>query len=249
MAIYNGTQKVSMSGIDKIYVGTTLVYQKQSAKVLTSITLSGQTTTLTRDDAFSFDGTVTANYSDGSTEDVTNSTTFSGYNMSLGGTYTVTATYIEDDITVTATYTLTVNKKWSSIWTGTRDIKVDNGTTSGVGNNFASTVNGTGYSPIIKVTYSNWTSSGTSTYRYNNGSSSSSKVSSPVSMTTSIPSSGNYYIMYVKGANSTSVYGWAHITAARDTSNNRIRFSSGAGRNGNFTGTAQIKITNIEQYY
>lgn len=29
MAIYNGTQKINMSGIDKVYVGSQLVYQKQ----------------------------------------------------------------------------------------------------------------------------------------------------------------------------------------------------------------------------
>ena len=28
MAIYNGTQKINMSGVDKVYVGTQLVYQK-----------------------------------------------------------------------------------------------------------------------------------------------------------------------------------------------------------------------------
>lgn len=43
MPIYNGTQKIKMSGIDKIYVGTTLVYQG-GAPVLVSIALSGQTT-------------------------------------------------------------------------------------------------------------------------------------------------------------------------------------------------------------
>ena len=115
MPIYNGNQKVSLSGIEKVYVGTTLVFQKTQPKVLTSITLSGQTTTLSRGAAFSFGGTVTAHYSDSSTADVTSSTTFSGYNMSTAGTYTVTASYTEDGVTKTATYTLTVTKAWSNI--------------------------------------------------------------------------------------------------------------------------------------
>ena len=35
MPIYNGTQKISMSGIDKVYVGTTLVYQKTPPVTIT----------------------------------------------------------------------------------------------------------------------------------------------------------------------------------------------------------------------
>ncbi len=85
-----------------------ILWQKQSAKVLQSITLSGQTTSLNRNAAFSFGGVVTANYSDGSTANVTSNTTFSGYNMSVSGTYTVTASYTENSTTVTATYSLTV---------------------------------------------------------------------------------------------------------------------------------------------
>lgn len=108
MAIYNGTQKINMSGIDKVYVGNTLVYQKLQAKVLTSITLSGQTTSFNVGDTFSFGGTVTAHYSDNTTANVTANTTFSGYNMSTGGTQTVTATYTEDGVTATATYDISV---------------------------------------------------------------------------------------------------------------------------------------------
>lgn len=106
MAIFNGNQKVKLSGIAKVYVGTTLVYQ--NAPVLTSITLSGQTTSLDRGSAFSFGGTVTAHYDNGTTANVTSSTTFSGYNMSSTGQYTVTASYTENNVTQTATYTLKV---------------------------------------------------------------------------------------------------------------------------------------------
>lgn len=118
MAIYNGTQKVSMSGVEKIYVGTQLVYQ--NTPVLTSITLSGQTTSLNRGASFSFGGTVTAHYDNGSTANVTSSTTFSGYNMNTAGTYTVTARYTENGVTATATYSLKVTPIWVTIWTGNK---------------------------------------------------------------------------------------------------------------------------------
>lgn len=92
------------------------------APVLDSITLSGQTTTLNRGNTFSFGGTVTAHYDDGSTAVVTSSTTFSGYNMAKSGSYTVTASYAESGVTKTATYKLTVNKAWSKVWSGTKKI-------------------------------------------------------------------------------------------------------------------------------
>lgn len=93
-----------------------ILWQKQSAKVLQSIVLSGQTTSLNRGSAFSFGGTVTAHYSDSSTVDVTADTTFSGYNMATSGTYTVTASYTEDSTTVTTTYSLTVNPVWTTLY-------------------------------------------------------------------------------------------------------------------------------------
>ena len=40
--------------------------------------------------------------------------------MSVSGTYTVTASYTEDSTTVTATYSITVNKKWTQIWSGSK---------------------------------------------------------------------------------------------------------------------------------
>lgn len=108
MAIYVGTQKIDVSGVAKVYVGTQKVYD--DIPVLESITLSGQTTSLNRGASFSFGGTVTAHYSNSTTANVTSQTTFSGYNMSTAGTYTVTASYTENGITKTATYSLTVNK-------------------------------------------------------------------------------------------------------------------------------------------
>ena len=64
-----------------------------AAKVLSSISLSGQTTSFAEGDTFSFGGTVTAHYTDSTTTNVTNSATFSGYNMTTVGNHTVTVSY------------------------------------------------------------------------------------------------------------------------------------------------------------
>ena len=70
---------------------------------LESISLSNKVTSFMVGDDF-IKPTVTAYYSDSYTEDVTNKTTFSGYDMNVANTYTVTATYQEK----TATYSITV---------------------------------------------------------------------------------------------------------------------------------------------
>ena len=97
------------------------IYKKVSAKTLSSISVSGYTTSFTVGDTFSFGGTVTATYSDETTADVTSSATFSGYNMSTAGNYTVTVSYTEGGVTKTATYSITVaahthtfSNAWSS---------------------------------------------------------------------------------------------------------------------------------------
>lgn len=61
-------------------------------------------------DAFSFTGTVTASYADGSSEDVTSSAHFT-YDLSTSGTKTVTVSYTRGTVTKTATYEITVNEK------------------------------------------------------------------------------------------------------------------------------------------
>ena len=78
--------------------------------VLSSITLSGQTTNYTVGDTFSFTGTVTATYSNGATKTVT-PTTVSSPDMSSAGDKEVTVTYTEDGVSVTAKYTINVAEK------------------------------------------------------------------------------------------------------------------------------------------
>ena len=79
-----------------------------AAKTLSSISISGQKTSFTVDESFNFGGTVTAHFSDSSTSDVTASATYSGYNMSVAGNYTVTVSYTYSDTTKTTTYSITV---------------------------------------------------------------------------------------------------------------------------------------------
>ena len=201
MPIYIGTQKIDMSGIEKVYVGTQLVYQNAPV-VLSSITLSGQTTSLNRGAAFSFGGTVTAHYSNGTTANVTSSTTFTGYDMALGGTYTVTAHYTENGITATATYQLTVNKAWSTIWSGTKTVKAAaDGSASGSSSNFASTVNKTGSSPRIRVTFSvasnKYSSANAIVYYNGSNSSTTTKPTSPRDFNT-IASTNNLNVLGVE---------------------------------------------------
>ena len=64
-----------------------------AAPVLTSISISGYTTSFVEGDTFSFGGTVTANYSNSLPVDVTAQATFSGYNMTTLGNQTVTVLY------------------------------------------------------------------------------------------------------------------------------------------------------------
>ena len=74
---------------------------------LSSITLSGYTTNYNVNDSFSFDGTVTAHYSDSTSKAVT-ATSVSSPNMSTDGTPTVTVSYTEGGVTKTADYVIVV---------------------------------------------------------------------------------------------------------------------------------------------
>ena len=94
------------------FVNTYLYEVTETAitKTLSSISVSGQTSTFTEGDGFSFGGTVTAHYSDNSTANVTTSATFSGYDLTETGSQTVTVSYKEGNTTKTTSYSITVNK-------------------------------------------------------------------------------------------------------------------------------------------
>ncbi len=75
--------------------------------VLSSISVSGQKTSYVVGDSF-VKPTVTATYSDSSSKDVTNSATFSNYDLNTEGNYTVNVSYKEETITKTTSYDITV---------------------------------------------------------------------------------------------------------------------------------------------
>ena len=128
MPIYIGNQKINPSGIEKVYVGTQLVYQ--NVPVLVSISTSGQTTSYKTYDTFSYNGTCTATYSNGTTAIVTPAV--SSPTMSSAGTKAVTLTYTENGITVTTSYNITVSKAWRIIYnnsSGKMVVKLNTGKT------------------------------------------------------------------------------------------------------------------------
>lgn len=249
--------------VKSISVGGVVIWEEASTpKVLTSITLSGQTTSLNRGASFSFGGTVTAHYSDSSTADVTSSTTFSGYNMSVAGTYTVTASYTEDGVTKTATYTLTVNKAWTQVWSGSKSISWSQGTNwqsnkpsnVTVWNNPGMQANGT---YRVTFTMSNKLSNGHYLNFSNTGWTLSSKPGSPYQWTFStLPTAGSNNIIGVESASGSgggSTQARLVFQYYRLNASSIERFQL-AALTGNTIGTApsgtiSITVTKIERYY
>ena len=78
-----------------------------SESPLSSITLSGQKTEYYVNDDFSFTGTCTATYEDGSSKEVTPTVT-NEIDMKTAGTKTVNLSYTEGDVEKTASYDITV---------------------------------------------------------------------------------------------------------------------------------------------
>ena len=106
-------QVITVSYTDEIEKTTSFTVDIEERPVVTveSITLANPTMLLCVGDTFSFGGTVTAKFSDKSSQDVTSFVTFSGYDMTQAGIYTVTVSYSDgQDNTVTATYSLMVNE-------------------------------------------------------------------------------------------------------------------------------------------
>ena len=83
-------------------------------KVLTSITISDYSSLFTVGETYRFDGIVTAHFDNETTQNVTGSASFSGYDMSEIGTQTVTVSYTYKEVTKTATYQITVEEAASS---------------------------------------------------------------------------------------------------------------------------------------
>ena len=98
------SKNIYVSRIDVTYNYTA------STAALDHISLSGTyPTSFFVGDAFSHEGmTVTAHYDDSTSEDVTSSATFTGYNMSTSGNQTVTVSYTKGAVTKTAEYSINV---------------------------------------------------------------------------------------------------------------------------------------------
>ena len=88
-----------------------------ASKELDTISIGGYKTNFLVGDSFVFGGTVTAHFTDGSSSNVTDLSTFSGYNMSSTGAQTVTVSYTYKGITKTQTYTINISSS-SIISTG-----------------------------------------------------------------------------------------------------------------------------------
>lgn len=128
--MYNGVAEISTDGY--LYSLNDVTAQEDPELVSIAITTAPTTTTFTVGDSFVFNGKVTATYDDGSTKDVTASVTTDGATViaSAGENKTVTVSYTENDITKTATYTVTVFEAGETIqfsWerNGTTDVVSD----------------------------------------------------------------------------------------------------------------------------
>lgn len=107
---YKGNTPETVAGSAYLYSLNGVTAQEDPELVSIAITTDPTTTTFTVGDTFVFDGKVTATYDDDSTKDVTASVTTDGATViaSAGENKTVTVSYTENDITKTATYTVTV---------------------------------------------------------------------------------------------------------------------------------------------
>lgn len=106
------------SVIDNTKSGSAVITVTNSTpKDLSNIVISGNyKTSFNVGDTFSFGGTVTANFSDSSSLDVTNSASFSGYNMNSAGNQTVTVSYTYNQVTKTTTYNINVSNRSSGTY-------------------------------------------------------------------------------------------------------------------------------------
>ena len=162
------TSSVSISGYDKSKTGSqeiTVSYTyKEVSKTakynvnvalgtLSSISLSGQTTSYTKGAHFAFDGVVTATFANGYSKEVA-PTSVSSPDMSKGGTQEVTVSVTYNGVSKTAKYNITVNQYREVIEVTTAESKVgtvDYQTGSQVVSDSSLDVSKTGYTAIESI--------------------------------------------------------------------------------------------------
>ena len=101
------TAKITISGTT---YSKTCAVTVTAPKTLSSISIGNDVKTSYRVGDSFIRPTITATYTDSTTKDVTNSATFSGYNLSTTGSQTVTVSYTENGGTKTKTYSITVSE-------------------------------------------------------------------------------------------------------------------------------------------
>lgn len=214
-------------------------------KTLESIAVSGAKTEYTVGDEF-VEPTVTATYSDGSTEDVTASAEFTGYDMLAADTYTVTVSYSGK----TTTYSITVSaaqgggEEQSSITVSKTiaDIATANGW---VNSTQYKTIN---LNEVIKATV---TGGGNTGKYYNSGTNWRIYQNENPSLT--ISASQGYTIESVKITYTVDnkgilTYNSSNVTSGTTVDVNASSITFGVGNTGTAT-NGQVRVTAIEVVY
>ena len=144
---------------------------------------------------------------------------------------------------------------WHTVWEGSRTIKASaDKSTIGIYTNFASTTNGTGFSPRLRITFSfdDRSSIGHTIKYYNNSRNpQAQKPSSPL-VIESVVSDDNMIVLgnYQNSPNEFTIE--ALLVKSNDTSNNRIRLSLSGDYSGTYTSPnyyVSLTVTKIEQFY
>ena len=131
--------QVRITNISVVYETSGQVIEK----ALSYITVSEYASLFTVGSAFNFGGTVTAHFDNDTTQNVTWSASFSGYNMSETGTQTVTVSYTYKEVTKTTTYQITIEEALSSPYINGIKYKLFFYSTSGAKNYyFSGSMNG-----------------------------------------------------------------------------------------------------------
>lgn len=125
-----------------------------ATKQVSSIEVSNPKTSYAVDDTF-VKPTVTASYNDGTDAVVTNDASFTGYNMSTAGAYTVTVSYTYGGVTKTTTYQITVTAAGGSTNIGDYTIASSPLLSAGISNGMK-VVWGTSTSNLATNIESNW---------------------------------------------------------------------------------------------
>ena len=150
---------------------------------------------------------------------------------------------------------------WHTIWEGDKTCYIksnysDNPTITGAETNFAHTISGTGYTPIIRITFSCFihtiNTSQLSRYFTNSNTAVSRNPDSP--NTINPVSSGSIALVgskIVASSSASNNYIQAYLQKVDDSTNNRINFNLVANKGGigAASSNCSITITKIEQYY